>query len=246
MTVLTHADVHPERRCGWRCRAGWPRPTAEAQRPAFQPVLGEDRVHFQGEPVVAIAAETPERAAHRANSSRVEYEEMPGGYDPLEPIAPGAPQVHAGGNLLHRWRLRRGDVGEDCRRADVTVEHTYHTPFIDHAYMETETGVGWIDAEGVVVPRHSTQVPQHFRDVADVLRSPAQPRPDRGRVPGRRLRREGRRPRRVPAFFSSGDLSSLRERMICIGHGKRRAYVIRYRTPPRHPAGRACTASAAD
>ena len=38
--------------------------------------------------------------------------------------------------------------------------------------METESGIGWIDAEGVLVLRVSTQVLEHFRDVAEVLRLP--------------------------------------------------------------------------
>src|SRR5262249_46497028 len=42
----------------------------------------------------------------------------------------------------------------------------------DHLYLETETGVGWIDAEGVLVLRVSTQVLEHFRDVAEGLRLP--------------------------------------------------------------------------
>ena len=92
-----------------------------------------------------------------------------------------------------------GDVDEGFRRADVVVEHTYRTPFVDHAYMETETGVGWIDAEGVVVAARehpgAGALPRRRRRAG----APAQPRAARGRVPGRRVRREGRRHRRVPA-----------------------------------------------
>ena len=196
--------------------------TAEA-RPAFQPVLAEDRVRFQGEPVVAVAAETPEAAALAAERVHVDYEELPGVYDPLDALAPGAPEVHVGGNLLHRWRLRRGDIDEGFRRADVTVEHTYHTPFIDHAYMETETGVGWIDAEGIVVLRVSTQV-LHGSQRGRRL-DPAQPRPDRGRVPGRRLRREEERHRRVPVgllvWKTRPPVQPCSRAGVAIGHGKR-------------------------
>ena len=113
---------------------------------ATQPVLAEDRVRFQGEPVAAIAAETPEIAAEAAALVRVEYEELPGVYDPLDALRPDAPAVHDGGNVLRRWHLRQGDVAEGFRRADAVVEHVYRTPFVDHVYLETETGVGWIDA----------------------------------------------------------------------------------------------------
>jgi CO/xanthine dehydrogenase Mo-binding subunit len=202
---------------------------------ATQPVLAADRVRFQGEPVAAIAAETEEIAAEAADLLELEYEELPGIYDPLAALEPGAPEVHEGGNVLRRWHLRAGDVAEGFRRADVVVEHTYRTPFVDHVYLETETGIGWIDAEGVLTLRVSTQVLEHFRDVAEILQ-----------LPHGRVRLEGaylgggfggkedvtvecllgllvwktRRPVRL--VFS-------REESF-IGHGKRHPYVMRYRT----------------
>src|SRR5216117_1469157 len=231
--VLTHADVPRN-----ELRMELPGRMAEATAGAVlatQPVLAADRVRFQGEPVVAIAAETPEIAAAAADLVEVEYEELPGVYDPLAALAPDAPVVHEGGNVLRRWHLRSGDVAEGFRRADVVVEHTYRTPFVDHVYLETETGVGWIDAEGVLTLRVSTQVLEHFRDVAEVLR-----------LPHGRVRLEGayvgggfggkedvtvecllgllvwktRRP--VQLVFS-------REESF-VGHGKRHPYVMRYRT----------------
>ena len=202
---------------------------------ATQPVLADARVRFQGEPVAAIAAETPEAAAAAADLVAVEYEELPGVYDPLAALAPDAPRVHDTGNLLRSWYLRSGDVNQGFARADVVVEHTYRTPFVDHVYMETETGIGWIDAEGVLVLRVSTQVLEHYRDVAEILR-----------LPHSRVRLEGayvgggfggkedvtvecllgllvwktRRP--VQLVFS-------REESF-IGHGKRHPYVMRYRS----------------
>src|SRR5881397_250284 len=202
---------------------------------ATQPVLADDRVRFQGEPVVAIAATTPEVAAAAADLVEIEYEELPGIYDPLAALAPDAPRVHDTGNLLRSWHLRSGDVSQGFARADVVVEHTYRTPFVDHVYMETETGIGWIDAEGVLVLRVSTQVLEHYRDVAEILQ-----------LPHGRVRLEGayvgggfggkedvtvecllgllvwktRRP--VQLVFS-------REESF-IGHGKRHPYVLRYKT----------------
>jgi CO/xanthine dehydrogenase Mo-binding subunit len=233
VAVLTHADVPRN-----ELRMELPGRMAEATAGAVlatQPVLAHDRVRFQGEPVVAIAAETPEAAAAAAERVRVEYEPLPGVYDPIAALAPGAPHVHEGGNVLRRWHLRQGDVAEGFRRAEVVVEHIYRTPFVDHAYLETETGVGWIDAEGVLTLRVSTQVLEHFRDVADVLA-----------LPHGRVRLEGayvgggfggkedvtvecllgllvwRTRRPVSLVFS-------REESF-IGHGKRHPYILRYRT----------------
>jgi CO/xanthine dehydrogenase Mo-binding subunit len=231
--VLTHADVPRN-----ELRMELPGRMAEATAGAVlatQPVLAADRVRFQGEPVVAIAAETPEVAAHAAELVEVEYEELPGVFDPLESLRPGAALVHEGGNVLRRWQLRKGDIREGFGRAEVVVEHTYRTPFVDHVYIETETGVGWIDAEGVLTLRVSTQVLEHFRDVAEVLR-----------LPHSRVRLEG-------AYLGGGfggkedvtvecllgllvwktrravQLVFSREESF-IGHGKRHPYVMRYKT----------------
>ena len=205
---------------------------------ATQPVLADGRVRFQGEPVAAIAAETPEIAARAAELVEIDYDELPGVYDPLTALEPGAPRVHESGNLLRSWHLRSGDIAQGFARADVVVEHTYRTPFVDHAYLETETGIGWIDAEGVLTLRVSTQVLEHFRDVAEILR-----------LPHGRVRLEGayvgggfggkedvtvecllgllvwktRRP--VQLVFSRED--------SFVGHGKRHPYVMRYRTGAR-------------
>ncbi len=233
VAVLTHADV-PQNALRMELPGRMAEATAGAVL-ATQPVLAEDRVRFQGEPVAAIAAETPEIAAEAAERVRVEYEPLPGVYDPAEALRPGAPHVHEGGNLLRAWHIRKGDAAEALARADVVVEKTYRTPFVDHVYLETETGIGWIDAEGTLVLRVSTQVLENFRDVAEVLR-----------LPHGRVRLEGaylgggfggkedvtvecllgllvwktRRP--VQLVFS-------REESF-IGHGKRHPYVLRYRS----------------
>ena len=233
VAVLTHVDV-PQNSLRMELPGRMAEATAGAVL-ATQPVLAEDRVRFQGEPVVAIAAETPEIAAAAAELVRVDYEPMPGVYDPAEAMKPEAPQVHDGGNLLRAWHIRKGDAAAGLARAEVVVEQTYRTPFVDHLYLETETGIGWIDAEGVLVLRVSTQVLEHFRDVAEVLR-----------LPHSHVRLEGaylgggfggkedvtvecllgllvwRTRRPVQLVFS-------REESF-IGHGKRHPYVLRYKT----------------
>ncbi|MDD4904446.1 MAG: molybdopterin-dependent oxidoreductase, partial [Candidatus Bipolaricaulis sp.] len=52
------------------------------------------------------------------------------------------------------------------------VEHTYRMPFVEHAYLEPEAGVGWVDEQGVINLRICTQVIEHFRTVAKALGIP--------------------------------------------------------------------------
>src|SRR5262245_19434144 len=80
IAVLTHDDVPRN-----ELRMELPGRMAEATVGAVlatQPVLAVDRVRFHGEPVVALAAETPEIAAHAAEAVTIDYEELPGVYDP--------------------------------------------------------------------------------------------------------------------------------------------------------------------
>jgi CO/xanthine dehydrogenase Mo-binding subunit len=137
-----------------------------------QPVLALDRVRYQGEPVAIVAAETPAAAEEAAELVLVEYEDVPGVFSPVEALQAGAPEVHPGGNRLVEWRMHRGDVDAALAEADVVIEETYRTTHVDHAYLEPEAGVGWIDADGVVTLRVSTQVIEHAREIAQILELP--------------------------------------------------------------------------
>ena len=135
-------------------------------------VLAQDVVRYQGEPIALVAAESRELAQQAVEVIAVGYEPQSGVFDPEAALVPGAPQVHDGGNLLARWDIRRGDVEAALRAADVVVETTYRCQFVDHAYLEPESGVAWIDGDGILTIRVSTQVIEHFRDVAEVLGLP--------------------------------------------------------------------------
>ena len=52
------------------------------------------------------------------------------------------------------------------------MEGEYRTQFVDSSYLEPESGVAWLDSDGVITIRLSTQVIEHFRDVAEVLAVP--------------------------------------------------------------------------
>ena len=135
-------------------------------------VLAEDRVRHQGEPVALVAAETLEQARDAAEAVEVDYEPRPGVFDPVAALEPGAPAVHEEGNLLAHWQVARGDLAAAFAAAAVVVEGEYRTQFVDAGYLEPESGVAWIDSDGVITIRLSTQVIEHFRDVAEVLDVP--------------------------------------------------------------------------
>ena len=125
-----------------------------------QPVLcgpgsdkpGADVVRFVGDQVALVVAETENAAAAARDLIRVEYEELPIITDPREAMKPDAYQLHPDkpGNIVAHWRIRKGDVQAAFAEADVIVEEEYYTPMQEHAYLQPEAGLAYIDEEGRV------------------------------------------------------------------------------------------------
>jgi CO/xanthine dehydrogenase Mo-binding subunit len=136
------------------------------------PVLVRDVVRYAGEPLALIAAETEALAEKARDLIEVEYEPLPGVFDPLEAMKPGAPIVQPPDNVVARWRIRKGDLPAGMEMADLVIENTYRVPFVDHAYIEPESGLAWVDDNGVINIRVSTQVVEHFRSIAMALGVP--------------------------------------------------------------------------
>jgi xanthine dehydrogenase D subunit/xanthine dehydrogenase C subunit len=105
-----------------------------------QPALCADKVRFVGDPVAAVAAVDAETAAHALALIRVDYEPLPIVGDMAAALAPGAPKVHASGNLQRALNFLRGDVDAAWSRCSHVVEDTYVTPRQMHGFMETEGG----------------------------------------------------------------------------------------------------------
>ena len=137
------------------------------------PVLAADRVRYAGEAVALIAAESPHLAAEAAELVEVEYEPVPGVYDPEQALDGDAPLVHEQGNVLVDWKIGRGDVDAAIQSAAHVVAGEYRTQAVDHAYLEPEAGIGWIDTDGVVTLRVATQVIEHSTEIASILGLPA-------------------------------------------------------------------------
>ena len=125
-----------------------------------QPVLcgpgstkpGADVVRWEGDQVAAIVAETERAAAQAAQLVQVTYEDLPAITDPVAAMAPDAPQLHPDrpGNLICRYRVRKGDADAALAAADIVVESTYTTPWQEHAYLQPEAGLAYIDEQGRV------------------------------------------------------------------------------------------------
>jgi len=116
------------------------------------PVLVSDEVRWVGEKVALVVAETEKQAEHARDLIAVEYADLPPLTDPRAAMQPGAPQVHPAyaNNIVRHIPIRKGDVAKGFAQADVIVESEYHTPPQEHAYLQPEAGVGYIDDAGRV------------------------------------------------------------------------------------------------
>jgi xanthine dehydrogenase D subunit len=131
--VLTHTDVPGLNACG-------------LER-ADQPVLAEDVVRYQGEPVALVAADHPEIALRAAKKIRVGYRVLDPVTTAAAALAPGAPEVHEGGNLVRHLKVRKGDP---AATAPVVVHGEYTIGMQDQAFLGPEAGLAIPDGQGGV------------------------------------------------------------------------------------------------
>lgn len=117
-----------------------------------QPAIATDKVRYIGDSLAAVFAETPEVAAEARSKIKVEYQVLPGVFTPEEASQPKAPKVHEKGNLAHHAKIERGDVEAAFKRCAVIVEEDYTTPFIEHGFLEPESGIAFpSDDSGVTL-----------------------------------------------------------------------------------------------
>ncbi len=111
-----------------------------------------DRVRYVGDRVAAVVAETEEIARQAVEQIVVDYEDLPIECDQEEAMRPDATVLHPerGSKVFGHHILRNGDVEQGFYQADVIVEAVYNTPAQEHAYLQTEAGLAYIDEQGRV------------------------------------------------------------------------------------------------
>ncbi len=142
--------------------------------PPDQPLFAIDRVRYQGDIVAAIAA-PDERAAEKAlGLINVKYEPLIAITDVEKAIDEESPRVwDEKSNVLHELHSETGDIDQAFLKADFVYENTYITPFGEHAFLETESALAFVDNDGMIVVYASCQAPHRDRrQIARALRVP--------------------------------------------------------------------------
>ncbi|MCJ7724712.1 MAG: molybdopterin-dependent oxidoreductase [Anaerolineales bacterium] len=118
-----------------------------------------DRIRYVGDAVAILAAKTQEIAAEAVKLIDVEYDELPVVNDPIQARRPDAPILHKNGNLLKHIKVRKGDISRGFTKADVILEHKFHTPAMDHAFLEPECSIAVPTPDGRMEIYVGSQIP---------------------------------------------------------------------------------------
>jgi CO/xanthine dehydrogenase Mo-binding subunit/aerobic-type carbon monoxide dehydrogenase small subunit (CoxS/CutS family) len=140
-----------------------------------QPVMARGKTRYVGEAVAAVAAEDLLTAKRAVAKIKVEYEQLPGLFDPDEAMQQGAPVIHdyAPDNLVKHIPIRKGDVEAGFAAADLIIEERFETQQVEHAYLEPEAGLAYVDPDGVVtVVSPSQNITHHRHMLAEILAMP--------------------------------------------------------------------------
>ena len=126
------------------------------------PPLKGGRVRSTRDEIAAVAAVSAEIAAAALELIEVEYEELPGIFDPLEAMKEGAPLVHEEmkSNILKMpWKLVCGDVEAAKKESAYVVSDTFRTQWVTHCCLGTSGCIAALDTSNNLTMYSNTQIP---------------------------------------------------------------------------------------
>jgi xanthine dehydrogenase molybdenum-binding subunit len=168
MRVLTAADVPGQRGTGLNI----------PDLPVFV-AIGETTCCV-GDMLALVVADTAFHARQAAAKIRIEYEVYPPVTDPFTALEPGAPQVHAPGNLhehpnlLETTAFARGDIDAALKSSTHIIEQTFATQAVDPAFLEPEACLAIPREQGVKIYSQSQGSVFDQTQIAKVLKVPSE------------------------------------------------------------------------
>ena len=156
--VFTYKDIPGERFQGVLVK-DWPMMVAE----------GEE-TRYIGDVLAGIVAETEEIARRGVDRVQIKYEEL----EPLTEMTAAADspiKIHESSNLLKETIISRGkSVDQVFAGSAHVVEGVFETPFVEHAFLETEASIALPDKQdGVTIYSQSQGIFKDREQIASVL-----------------------------------------------------------------------------
>ena len=104
-----------------------------------------------GDAICLVVAETEDILQKAKGLVKIDYEPLEPVRNIREAMAPGAPELHPGGNLCQSRHVTRGDAKAALAKSKYVVTQRYTTPFTEHAFLEPECALAFPYKDGVKV-----------------------------------------------------------------------------------------------
>ncbi len=109
--------------------------------------------HYLGDAICLVVAEDAETLEKAKKLVKIDYEVLPAVHNPVEAAAPDAPLVfdEEESNVQAYKHVSRGDASGAIAHAAHVISRHFETPWTEHAFLEPECAVAYIDADGDVM-----------------------------------------------------------------------------------------------
>lgn len=136
-------------------------------------VFCKDKVRRFGDPLAFIIAEDRKTAEKAKKHIKVSYDILPAVFDPKEAMKRNSPKIHGDSNIVYHYKCRKGDIDAGFNKCDFIVENEYITSMVEHAFLQPESGLAYLDEDENVVICGATQYPHFDRlEVSEALGLP--------------------------------------------------------------------------
>ena len=132
------------------------------------PIFAEETVHFWGQPVFAVIAETRDQARRAAHKAQITYDALPHALDPIAARDAGR------GYVTDPLTLRRGDADQGMAAAPRRISGRFAIGGQDHFYLEGQIAMAVPGEDDDMTINVSTQHPSEVQHmVAHALKVPS-------------------------------------------------------------------------
>jgi CO/xanthine dehydrogenase Mo-binding subunit/aerobic-type carbon monoxide dehydrogenase small subunit (CoxS/CutS family) len=116
-------------------------------------------IRFIGQKVAAVVAESEAAAKAAIDHITVTYDILSAVVTPAAAMQPGAVRLHENGNIAAELHSEIGDMAAGFAAAHEIYEAEFSTQRTNHVALETHCAIGWLDEDGRLLIRSSSQVP---------------------------------------------------------------------------------------
>jgi 4-hydroxybenzoyl-CoA reductase subunit alpha len=140
-----------------------------------EPPLAVDKVRYLHEGVAGVAAIDEDIAEEACELIKVDYEELPGVFDPEEAMKEGAPIIHdyRPNNVSVDYHWNFGDVEKAFADSYIVREDRFKTGKVIVGFLEPPASLAYYDPTGYITVRAAKQSPYfHYRHLAACFNLP--------------------------------------------------------------------------